>query len=62
MNLCEAFRLIDEEQAFGVIVDYASTPDALSRLLDSVRELGPRRVITGMFVLCFSYCCRRFPF
>ncbi|KHM99967.1 UDP-N-acetylmuramoyl-L-alanyl-D-glutamate--2, 6-diaminopimelate ligase [Glycine soja] len=42
-GMCE---LIDEEQAFGVIVDYASTPDALSRLLDSVRELGPRRVIT----------------
>ncbi|KAK7399202.1 hypothetical protein VNO78_10381 [Psophocarpus tetragonolobus] len=39
-------ELIDEEQAFGVIVDYASTPDALSRLLDSVRELGPRRIIT----------------
>ncbi|PIA49366.1 hypothetical protein AQUCO_01300292v1 [Aquilegia coerulea] len=39
-------ELIDEEQAFGVIVDYAHTPDALSRLLDSVRELGPRRVIT----------------
>ncbi|KAL5727437.1 hypothetical protein ACHQM5_000633 [Ranunculus cassubicifolius] len=39
-------ELIDEEQAFGVIVDYAHTPDALSRLLDSVRELSPRRVIT----------------
>ncbi|XP_022873849.1 UDP-N-acetylmuramoyl-L-alanyl-D-glutamate--2,6-diaminopimelate ligase MurE homolog, chloroplastic isoform X1 [Olea europaea var. sylvestris] len=39
-------ELIDEEQAFGVIVDYAHTPDALSRLLDYVRELGPRRVIT----------------
>ncbi|MED6161883.1 hypothetical protein PIB30_065004 [Stylosanthes scabra] len=39
-------ELIDEEQAFGVIVDYAKTPDALSRLLDSVRELGPRRIIT----------------
>ena len=44
-------ELIDEEQAFGVIVDYAHTSDALSRLLDSVRELGPRRIITGMFVL-----------
>ncbi|XP_075642673.1 UDP-N-acetylmuramoyl-L-alanyl-D-glutamate--2,6-diaminopimelate ligase MurE homolog, chloroplastic [Castanea sativa] len=39
-------ELIDEEQAFGVIVDYAHTPDALSRLLDFVRELGPRRIIT----------------
>ncbi|KAL3833486.1 hypothetical protein ACJIZ3_008222 [Penstemon smallii] len=39
-------ELIDEEQAFGVIVDYAHTPDALSRLLDYVRELAPRRVIT----------------
>lgn len=41
------FELIDEEQAFGVIVDHAHTPDALSRLLDSVRDLGPRRIITG---------------
>ncbi|CAN4127358.1 unnamed protein product [Withania somnifera] len=39
-------ELIDEEQAFGVIVDYAHTPDALSRLLDYMRELGPRSVIT----------------
>lgn len=46
-------ELIDEEQAFGVIVDYAHTPDALSRLLDYVRELGPRRIITGMLVLNF---------
>lgn len=39
-------ELIDEEQAFGVIVDHAHTPDALSRLLDYVRELSPRRIIT----------------
>ncbi|KAK9716594.1 hypothetical protein RND81_06G244400 [Saponaria officinalis] len=39
-------ELIDEEQAFGVVVDHASTPHALSRLLDSVRELNPRRIIT----------------
>lgn len=40
-------ELIDEEQAFGVIVDYARTPDDFSRLLDTARELGPRRIITG---------------
>ncbi|MQL90721.1 hypothetical protein Taro_023332, partial [Colocasia esculenta] len=39
-------ELIDEEQAFAVIVDHARTPDGLSRLLDTARELGPRRVIT----------------
>ncbi|KAJ0967155.1 hypothetical protein J5N97_024072 [Dioscorea zingiberensis] len=39
-------ELIDEEQAFAVIVDYAHTPDALSRLLDACRELGPKRIIT----------------
>ncbi|KAF9615239.1 hypothetical protein IFM89_022501 [Coptis chinensis] len=39
-------ELIDEEHAFGVIVDYAHTPNALSRLLDIVRELSPRRIIT----------------
>lgn len=37
---------IDEEQDFAVIVDYAHTPDALSRLLDTVRECGARRIIT----------------
>lgn len=47
-------ELIDEEQAFGVIVDYAHTPDALSRLLDYVRELSPRRIITGMHFISFS--------
>ncbi|XP_051119003.1 UDP-N-acetylmuramoyl-L-alanyl-D-glutamate--2,6-diaminopimelate ligase MurE homolog, chloroplastic [Andrographis paniculata] len=39
-------ELIDEEQAFGVVVDYAHTPNALSRLLDHMKELAPRRVIT----------------
>ncbi|XP_024364396.1 UDP-N-acetylmuramoyl-L-alanyl-D-glutamate--2,6-diaminopimelate ligase MurE homolog, chloroplastic [Physcomitrium patens] len=39
-------ELIDEEQAFAVIVDHANTPDGLSRLLDTVRECGPRRIIT----------------
>uniref|UniRef100_A0A0D3HGC2 UDP-N-acetylmuramoyl-L-alanyl-D-glutamate--2,6-diaminopimelate ligase MurE homolog, chloroplastic n=1 Tax=Oryza barthii TaxID=65489 RepID=A0A0D3HGC2_9ORYZ len=39
-------ELIDEEQAFGVIVDHARTPESLSRLLDGVKELGPRRIVT----------------
>lgn len=39
-------ELIDEEQAFGVVVDYARTPGDLSRLLDTMRELRPRRIIT----------------
>uniref|UniRef100_A0A1D1YU96 UDP-N-acetylmuramoyl-L-alanyl-D-glutamate--2,6-diaminopimelate ligase MurE homolog, chloroplastic n=1 Tax=Anthurium amnicola TaxID=1678845 RepID=A0A1D1YU96_9ARAE len=39
-------EMVDEGQAFTVLVDYAHTPDALSRLLDTLRELGPRRIIT----------------
>ncbi|CAG9460957.1 unnamed protein product [Pedinophyceae sp. YPF-701] len=39
-------ELIDEGQMFPVIVDYAHTPDALSRLLDTVRECGAKRIIT----------------
>lgn len=40
------FELINEGQAFSVIVDYAHTPDALARLLDTTRECGARRIIT----------------
>lgn len=39
-------ELIDEGQTFAVLVDYAHTPDAVARLLDTVRECGPKRIIT----------------
>ena len=40
------FELVDGGQPFGIIVDYAHTPDALERLLQAVRELNPQRLIT----------------
>lgn len=40
------FEKIDLGQDFTVIVDYAHTEDALSRLLEAVSLLSPRRIIT----------------
>ncbi|MBK5254950.1 MAG: UDP-N-acetylmuramoyl-L-alanyl-D-glutamate--2,6-diaminopimelate ligase [Vicinamibacteria bacterium] len=37
---------IDVGQPFSVIVDFAHTDDALRNLLDTIRSLGPRRIIT----------------
>lgn len=40
------FDRIRSDDGFGVIVDYAHTDDALAKLLESARELSPRRLIT----------------
>jgi UDP-N-acetylmuramoyl-L-alanyl-D-glutamate--2,6-diaminopimelate ligase len=40
------FEPVANQKGIGVIVDYAHTPDALIKLLDSVRDLGPNRVFT----------------
>jgi len=37
---------VDAGQDFTVLVDYAHTDDALRNLLETVRALGPRRLIT----------------
>ena len=36
---------VDHGQPFQVLVDYAHTPDALTRALDAVRAMEPRRVL-----------------
>ena len=40
------FERIDEGQPFSVLVDYAHTDDALRNVLQAVRDLRPRRVVT----------------
>ena len=40
------FEAIPNGKGIGVLVDYAHTPDAIEKLLDSVRELNPRRIIS----------------
>ncbi len=40
------FDRIRSDDGFGVVVDYAHTDDALAKLLQSARELSPRRIIT----------------
>lgn len=42
------FESVKNEFGFGIIVDYAHTPDALERTLDTIRSLGAKRII-GLF-------------
>ena len=39
-------ELVPERRPFRVFVDYAHTPDALTNVLKTVRQMSPRRVIT----------------
>jgi UDP-N-acetylmuramyl-tripeptide synthetase len=40
------FESVDVGQDFAVAVDYAHTPDALQRVLETARQLTPHRIIT----------------
>jgi UDP-N-acetylmuramoyl-L-alanyl-D-glutamate--2,6-diaminopimelate ligase len=39
------FERVDEGQPFGVVVDYAHTPDGLRNVLTAARGLSPRRLL-----------------
>lgn len=39
------FERVENDRGFQVVVDYAHTPDALERLLETGRALGPRRIL-----------------
>src|SRR5215207_3611776 len=41
------FEPVDEGQAFGVLVDYAHTPDSLENVLRTARELTDRVLVTS---------------
>jgi UDP-N-acetylmuramoyl-L-alanyl-D-glutamate--2,6-diaminopimelate ligase len=41
------FELVDEGQDFAVVVDYAHTPDSLTRVLSAARELGGAGPLRG---------------
>ncbi len=43
------FELIDEGQPFGVVVDYAHTPDGLEQVLTAARGLRPAGEVTVVF-------------
>ena len=42
----DRFEAVPNAKGIGVLIDYAHTPDALEKLLDSVRDLRPKRIVT----------------
>ncbi|MDE6145434.1 MAG: UDP-N-acetylmuramoyl-L-alanyl-D-glutamate--2,6-diaminopimelate ligase, partial [Muribaculaceae bacterium] len=40
------FQAVRSENGLIAIVDYAHTPDAVVNVLETIREVGPRRIIT----------------
>ena len=48
------FEPVEEGQAFGVLVDYAHTPDSLENVLDSARELLDQAGGEGRLIVVFG--------
>ncbi len=44
-NVPGRFEAVPNDRGFGVIVDYAHTPDGLANLIQAARKLNPRRII-----------------
>ena len=45
-NVPGRLERVDAGQAFAILVDYAHTPDALERVLSTIRGLTDKRIIT----------------
>ena len=48
------FEAVDAGQPFGVVVDYAHTPDSLAKVLDAAREITSAGRLTGRVIVVFG--------